>query len=52
MAKDQLVGTYLWHVPVLGYFVRSFGGRGPAAAAAWIVILKVMAGIMGMVFEG
>ena len=49
--EDQLVGTYLWHVPVLGYFMRSFGGKGPAAAAAWIVILNVVVWIVEMVFK-
>ncbi len=49
--EDQLVGTYLWHVPVLGYFMRSFGGRGPAAAAAWIVILNAVVWIVEMVCQ-
>lgn len=44
--EDQLVGTYLWHVPVMGYFMRSFGGKGPAVAAAWIVILNVVVWIL------
>lgn len=40
--QDQIVGTYSYHIPQLGYIYDKIGYKGLIVMAAWVVILNIL----------
>ena len=40
--QDQIVGTYSYHIPQIGYIYDKIGYKGLIVIAAWIVILNIL----------
>lgn len=51
VAKEQIVGTYRFHIPKLGYLMEKLTAKVLMVIAGWLVLLNIFSIVLGNLFS-